>query len=279
MKVALVSTRRKYASALLVVGAVFVLLGLFLQMQDIRRIYHLPIFLYMIGAGFALYGLTQASRSRRVNDELDISRKKVKLFFVNNAILLALIIMVVIISVMEPRFLQLRVLRDILSQSSPRLILALGMCFTLMIAGTDLSVGRMVGLSSVISASMMQTSTYSSRFFPDLPQLSIIIPVAFALLACMFFGLINGILVARFSLHPFIASLATAVMVYGSCSLYFDMSPNNSQPIGGVRPDFAAIGQTLLFGRVPILIPTALLFTLVIWFVLNKTIFYNGPKI
>lgn len=45
------------------------------------------------------------------------------------------------------------------------------------------------------------------------------------------------------------------------------------QPIGGVRPDFAAIGQTLLFGRIPILIPIALLFTLVIWFVLNKTVF------
>ncbi len=269
----LVPNRRRYAVLLLVFGVAVIALGLFLQSQSIRRIYHLPIFLDLIGLGICIYGGVQFSRSMRNNDDLHFTQREMKTFFLNNAILIALMLMIVVIAILEPRFLQLRVLRDILSQSSPRLILALGMCFTLMIAGTDLSVGRMVGLSAVISASMMQTAEYGNRFFPDLPQLNIIIPIVLSLLACMFFGLLNGILVARFNLHPFIATLALAVIVYGSCSLYFDMPPNNSQPIGGVRNDFAAIGQTLLFGTIPILIPIALFFTVLIWFVLNMTVF------
>ena len=139
----------------------------------------------------------------------------------------------------------------------------------------------MVGLAAVISASMMQNPDYANRFFPDLPQLPVIVPIVLAIIACMIFGLLNGFLVARFDMHPFIATLATQVIIYGTCSLYFDMPPNNSQPIGGIRSDFSAIGQTLLLkdklpsniGGIPILIPIALLFIVVIWFVLNKTVF------
>jgi methyl-galactoside transport system permease protein len=89
----------------------------------------------------------------------------------------------------------------------------------------------------------------------------------------MCFGTLNGFLVAKFGMHPFIATLATQVIIYGACSLYFDMPPNNSQPIGGVRQDFQNLAQFKLFGRVSILVPIALGVTLIIWFVLNKTVF------
>lgn len=183
---------------------------------------------------------------------------------------------------------QIKVLKDILAQASPRVIIALGVCFTLLIAGTDLSAGRMVGLSAVISASMMQTAEYANRFFPDLPQITPLIPIILGILACIVFGAINGFLVAQFDMHPFVATLAVQVMIYGACSLYFDMPPNNSQPIGGIRPDFAAIGQKRLlqwdwfknlpvvgklFANISVLIPIAIVFIIVIWFVLNKTVF------
>ena len=210
-----------------------------------------------------------------------MSSVAIKMFFLNNGIKIALGIMVIIIMIIEPNFMKLKVLRDILAQASPRMIIALGICFTLLIAGTDLSACRMVGLAAVISASMMQNPDYANRFFPDLPHLPVIVPIILAILACMIFGLLNGFLVARFDMHPFIATLATQVIIYGACSLYFDMPPNNSQPIGGIRSDFSAIGQTLLWkdklpsniGGIPILIPIALLFIIVIWFVLNKTVF------
>ena len=243
---------------------------------SLRRIYDLPIFLMIAGAVMAIRGHISSSR----NEEGDVvfSRKTFAAFLTNNAILLAMLVLVVVICVLQPRFMQLRVALDILTQSSTRLIIALGICFTLLIAGTDLSAGRMVGLAAVVSASMMQTATYANRFFPHLPQVEIWMPIVLAILACMAFGALNGFLVAKYDMHPFIATLAVQVVIYGACSLYFDMPPNNSQPIGGIRPDFAALGQMRLFARqgfqgISILIPIALVICVVIWFILNKTVF------
>ena len=131
----------------------------------------------------------------------------------------------------------------------------------------------MVGLAAVVSTSMLQTATYANRFYPNLPQLPVFLPIIVAIIACMLFGTLNGFLVAKYDMHPFIATLAVQVMIYGACSLYFDMPPNSSQPIGGIRPDFSAIGQTKLFGRISVLVPIAVVFTIAIWFVLNKTVF------
>ncbi len=215
----------------------------------------------------------QYIRADRFNNEIDISKERIKSVLIDNAILLALLAMVVVIACMQPRFLQMRVMRDILSQSSTKLIIALGISFTLLIGGTDLSAGRMVGLAAVISASMMQTATYANRFYPELPQINVLIPVVLSILACMFFGMINGLFVAKFKLQPFIATLAVQVIIYGACSLYFDFPPNYSQPIGGIRPDFADLGQWLMFGTLPVLIPIAIVVTIIVWFILNKTVF------
>lgn len=85
-------------------------------------------------------------------------------------------------------------------------------------------------------------------------------------------------------MHPFIATLAVQVIVYGATSLYFDLPPNNSQPLGGIRSDFSALGLTKLgeirnaagqvvFPGISILVPIALVVLVIIWFVLNKTVF------
>ena len=242
-----------------------------------RKIYDLPVFLILIGLGFALKGFMSKAKSE---SDLDLGSKSFGEFLTNNAILLAMLVLVVVICVLQPRFMQIRVALDILTQSSTKLIMALGICFTLLIAGTDLSAGRMVGLASVISASMLQTATYANRFFPDLPQVELWMPIVIAIVACMIFGALNGFLVAKYDMHPFIATLATQVIIYGACSLYFDMPPNNSQPIGGIRPDFAQLGQMRIFQGlyqgfpgISILIPIAVVICVIIWFVLNKTVF------
>ena len=242
-----------------------------------RKIYDLPVFLIIIGICFAVRGFMAKEKTE---EEAALAGKTFTEFLTNNAILLAMLVLVVVICILQPRFMQIRVALDILTQSSPKLIMALGICFALLIAGTDLSAGRMVGLAAVISASMMQTATYANRFFPDLPQLPLWIPIAAAIAACMLFGALNGFIVAKYEMHPFIATLATQVIIYGVCSLYFDMPPNNSQPIGGIRPDFAQIGQLRLFNGlwkgfpgISILIPIAIVICIIIWFILNKTVF------
>ncbi|MBQ7214426.1 MAG: galactose/methyl galactoside ABC transporter permease MglC [Synergistaceae bacterium] len=263
-------------------GLVFLVLGIALYFLKApmglnRKIYDLPVFLIIIGACLALKGFTAKNKTE---EEAALAGKTFSEFLTNNAILLAMLVLVVVICILQPRFMQIRVALDILTQSSTKLIMALGICFTLLIAGTDLSAGRMVGLAAVISASMMQTATYANRFFPDLPQVAVWMPIVIAIIACMVFGALNGFLVAKYDMHPFIATLAVQVIIYGACSLYFDMPPNNSQPIGGIRGDFAQLGQMRLlngvykgFPGISILIPIAIVICIIIWFILNKTVF------
>lgn len=268
---------KKFALIFSIIGIMVTILGGAMKalqgLNGWKEIYDLPWFIVMVGVGTLLYGGVNMYKGRNNDASVDMSPKAIKGFLLNNAILIALIILVIVIMIIQPRFMQLRVLKDILAQSSTRMLIALGICFALLIGGTDLSAGRMVGLAAVISASMMQNPTYANRFFPNLPQINVFIPIIIAILACVIFGLLNGFLVARFEMHPFIATLAVQVIIYGACSLYFDLAPNNSQPIGGIRPDFSAIGQTQIFGTIPVLIPIALFFICVIWFILNKTVF------
>lgn len=270
-------SHKKYSVTFIIAGVVLLALGIALVILspifDLKKtIFDLPWLIAGIGVIIGLYGTFRLIRSDQMG-AITLSRTSAKAFLTNNAIIIALLALVVVICFIEPRFMQIRVLHDILTMSSTRLIIALGICFTLLIAGTDLSAGRMVGLAAVISCSMLQTPDYGNRFYPDLPQVPLFMPIVIAIIACMLFGVLNGYLVAKFDMHPFIATLAVQVIIYGACSLYFDLPPNNSQPIGGIRPDFSALGQTKLWNKFSILIPIALAITAVIWFILNKTVF------
>lgn len=283
--------RTKFNMSFMAAGAAVAVVFLGLWMAQMfampalfKKIFDLPCLMMLIGVAIFLKGIFGYMNAKKHGGDVVFSSKTAKTFLTNYAIILALLILVVVICFMEPRFMQIRVVLDIMTQSSTRLIIALGICFTLLIAGTDLSAGRMVGLAAVISTSMLQTAEYANRFFPDLPQVPVILPVVLGIIACMLFGALNGFLVAKYDMHPFIATLAVQVMIFGATSLYFDMPPNKSQPIGGVRPDFAAWGQTKLlvfkdaagkevFPGVSILVPIAIAVTLIIWFVLNKTVF------
>lgn len=203
--------------------------------------------------------------------------KRIRSFLSENAIYIVLIVLVAAIAMKDPRFLAVTTIRDILLQSSTRAIIALGAAFILITGGTDLSAGRQVGLCAVIASSMLQIQDYPRRFFPDLPNLPLWIPVLLAVLAGLVFGLINGIIVAKFSVPPFIATLGTMVIVYGVNSLYFDMKPNESQPIAGLRPDFTHILGTGSIGTGPYSIPyivvIAIVVSLIVWVIFNKTRF------
>ena len=271
--------RQKYGLIFIIAGALLAIGGLALKLIQyyilrvtLKALYDMPWFLMGIGVICILYGTFQILRQEKLGPEVIFSAKTIKGFLTNRAIIIALLVLVVVICFIKPEFMKFDVILNILTQSSTKLIVALGICFTLLIAGTDLSAGRMVGLAAVIATSMLQTPDYANRFFPNLTQIPVFIPIIIAIAACMLFGVLNGWLVAKFDMHPFIATLAVQVIVYGACSLYFDMPPNKSQPIGGVRPDFQAIGQTKL-GPISILIPIAVVFTVVIWFILNKTVF------
>lgn len=211
-----VVARNKYGATFIIIGAAAVVLGFILYyFLDPGVFYDLGLYVIMAGAAALLYGLRQRFARQYKGMDVELSVGTGKKFLTNNAIMIALLVMIIVIMIIQPRFMQLAVLLDILTQSSTKMIVALGISFTLLIAGTDLSAGRMVGLAAVVSTSMLQTADYANRFFPNLPHMVLIVPIIIAVIACGLFGILNGFLVAKYDMHPFIATLAVQVMVYG----------------------------------------------------------------
>lgn len=87
-----------------------------------------------------------------------------KKLLIQSGLYLVLLIMLVAIIIKEPSFLSVRNFKNILTQSSVRLIIALGVAGLIVTTGTDLSVGRQVGFSAVISATLLQAATTAHKF-------------------------------------------------------------------------------------------------------------------
>lgn len=202
-----------------------------------------------------------------------INKNSVAHFFSNNVIILCMLLLIVVIAIIEPRFMSMRVVRDILIQNSSRMIIACGMAMILISGGMDLSAGRIVGLAAVMTGSLGQMATTTSKFFPNLPQLPVIVPLLAAIVICFVFGMLNGVLIAKFSIPPFIVTLGTAMIIWGANLLYYDIEPNNSQPIGGIQSGIKFMGSGYLAQKIPVIILIALAVVLISWFVMKYTTF------
>ena len=202
--------------------------------------------------------------------------KRIMRFLSENAIYFVLLVLVIVIACINPGFISIACLRNILLHSSTRVIIALGASFAILTGGADLSSGRMVGFAAVISASMLQTSTYLLLFFPNLPQLPLWLPILIAILVGLFFGIVNGFIISKLSVPPFIATLGTMVIIYGINSIYFNMPPNSSQPIGGLRADFTDLGTGAIGSgdySIPYIVLIAIAVAFFMWVLMNKTRF------
>ena len=201
-----------------------------------------------------------------------LKQKNFKKLLLDKALVLVLLLMITAIIIIEPSFLQWRVLKDIFTQSSIKLICALGLMFPLLLGGTDLAGGRQVGLAAVIVASMTQTMTYASRIYPNLPDLPVIVPILIALVVVAIIGFLNGFMIAKLRMAPFIATFGMSTIVYGINCLYFAQEPNRSQPIGGIKESLTMLSSTKIFG-ISLLVYIAIVVAIIAWFVLNRTVY------
>ncbi|MDK2917870.1 MAG: methyl-galactoside transport system permease protein [Candidatus Petromonas sp.] len=206
----------------------------------------------------------------------DLNKKDVLTWMMNNAIFFVLIGLLIVIISVSPDFVSMRNFRNILAQASTRVIFALGVGSIIVAKGTDLSLGRQVGLAAVISASLLQAPDYAYRMYPDLPQLPIILPILIVMIVTGFFSFINGFIVSKFKVDPFIATLGMMIIVYGVNSIYFDRPPYGAQPIGGLDPRFTKFAQGFIdLGgfKIPYLVIYATIITIFMWILWNKTKF------
>lgn len=221
----------------------------------------------------------------------NMTAKDVKELLINNAIYFVIALMIIIVIIAEPSFVSLAVLKNILVQSSVRLILALGVGGIIILQGTDLSLGKNVALTAIITGSFLQLHSYGARFYETLPdfvwkanELGEIVGFAWwfyivilllAMVVGAFFSAINGYVVAKFQVAPFLATLGSSVALYGILLLYFNISDAGPQPIGSLDPTFSSfVGNWEFLGlEIPKLVVYAVLVTVVMWFIWNKTTF------
>jgi inositol transport system permease protein len=157
--------------------------------------------------------------------------------------------MVVVASLLSPAFLSRINLINIVRQMSVVGLIALGVTGVIVSAGIDLSSGSVVGLTAVVASSLAQSSDSSSPFYPGL-HLPLVFPVLAAFAVGALVGLINGTLVAKTRIPPFIATLGTYTSIRGAALLY-----TAGRPISDLTDEYNFIGQGDLLGiPVPIII-------------------------
>ena len=194
---------------------------------------------------------------------------------INYSLYIVLGVMILAVIITEPSFISAKNITNILSQASTRGILALGVAGLIVLQGTDLSAGRILGLSAIVSASLLQSVTYSSRMYQDLPQLPLIIPFLVAITIGGIFGAINGFGVAKLKLHAFIISLGTQLIAYGISCIYIDRPPLGAQPVANLDERYTNFvnGSFKISGfEFPYLILYLLIVAVIMWFIWNKTV-------
>lgn len=204
-------------------------------------------------------------------------RAKTKEWLINNSLYLFLIAAVIFIQIMNPLFLSGSSIVNIISLSAANLPIALGIAGAIILMGTDLSAGRIVGIVACVSASLLQASGYESKMFPSLDPLPIPVVLLIALLIGGLIGAINGFCTAKFKLHPFIVTLSTQLIAYGGLLMYLMIGNNNGQSLSGLDSRYTSFikGSFISLGNTPIpnYVWYSVIITAVIWFIWNKTPF------
>ena len=163
---------------------------------------------------------------------------------------------------------------NILQQASPRMFLALGVAGLILLTGTDLSVGRMVGMGMVTATIIMHNGINTGAVFGHVFDFSAMPATAkalFALLMCVIFttvfAMIAGFFMARFKMHPFISTMANMLIIFGLVTY-----ATKGVSFGAID---SAIPNTFIpqIGKFPTIILWAVAAVAIVWFIWNKTTF------
>ena len=200
-------------------------------------------------------------------------------FFLQNGLYIAIIIIFIALCIITPivkntPLLTYNNVLNILQQASPRMFLALGVAALILLAGTDLSIGRMVGMGMTAATIIMHQGINTGGVFGhifDFTNMSVVARVILALVVCIvlctFFTTIAGFFTAKFKMHPFISTMANMLVIFGLVTY----------ATKGVS--FGAIESTIpnmIIPKVngfPTIIIWAVAAVAIVWFIWNKTTF------
>ena len=159
-------------------------------------------------------------------------------------------------ALIQPRFVNPSNLRDILVQAAPLLMVTIGQAFVILVRGLDLSVASLMATVAVLATAFNAQSDF---------MIGPIFAAAIAFSAVV--GLINGWLVTRRGVSPFLATLAMMIMLQG-----LRFSYTQGAPAGNLPPGFRVLGAGDVFG-LPINLLAALALAALLWVVLHRGVF------
>ncbi|MED4040708.1 ribose ABC transporter permease RbsC [Niallia taxi] len=171
--------------------------------------------------------------------------------------LLGLFLLVVIVSILNPSFLEPLNLLNLLRQVAINALIAFGMTFVILTGGIDLSVGAILALSSALTAGMMVAG---------------VDPIVAILIGCILgalMGMVNGLFITIGKMAPFIATLATMTIFRGLTLVY-----TGGNPITGLGDNylFQLFGRGYFLG-IPVPAITMILAFVFLFVLLHKTPF------
>ena len=165
----------------------------------------------------------------KMTNSKKMNPQKLKDTLLKYALYIILLLLLVVIVAIKPNFLSVGNLISILKQASTKGILAYGVAGIIILAGTDLSVGRVLGLCAAVAASLLQSVTFASRYYPSITEpLPLILPFLACVAIAVIISAFNGFGMAKLHMHPFIVTLGTQLISYGLCCIYIENQPSGS---------------------------------------------------
>ena len=200
-------------------------------------------------------------------------------FLLQNGLYIAIILIFIALCIITPivknsPLLTYNNVLNILQQASPRMFLALGVAGLILLTGTDLSIGRMVGMGMTAATIIMHQGINTGGVFGHIFDFTgmpvgvrVILALVVCILLCTFFTAIAGFFTAKFKMHPFISTMANMLVIFGMVTY----------ATKGVS--FGAIESTIPNMIIPKIngFPTIILWAVaaivIVWFIWNKTTF------
>jgi len=171
--------------------------------------------------------------------------------------LVGLLGLVIVVAILSPSFFTVANLLNVFRQTSINAVIAAGMTFVILTGGIDLSVGSILAFSGAVAASCLASGQ------------SMIVTVILTLIIGAGVGLLNGIIISKGKLQPFIATLATMTILRGATLVFTDGKPISIGTSEGAIA-FGKIGGGTMLG-IPTPVVIMILVFLICYYILHQT--------
>ncbi len=185
--------------------------------------------------------------------------ENVQVFFKKYNLVILLLIFIVTSAVLSPNFLTLSNFLNLLQQASIPGIVAIGMTLVILLGGIDLSVGSVLAFSGMLASMIAMEVTGMG---------GVVLGIVVGLLMGCIMGMITGLLISKFKLPDFIASLAMMEIARGAALL-----TTSGNPVFGLGSEFNVLGGGFAFDLVANTAIIWIVLTLVFAYILKFTVF------